>query len=266
MTQPWRSLLFVPATRPDRFDSALQSGADAVCLDLEDAVPHEAKEAARQHAARRLVDGVRGGPQLGVRINAFETRWAAADLAAVGNFAEFIIVPKAEDPALLSHAGRQSSSAVWALVETPVGLRRSWEIAHATRGLLFGAYDYAAAVGCEPEWEPLLFARATLAAACAAAGVELLDSPSAALDDLDGLRETTRRAKSLGFTGRACIHPTQVTPVHAVFTPTEAEVQAASEMLAAFSEGGGGAARWRGGFVDAPMAAAARRVLFRAGG
>ena len=156
----------------------------------------------------------------------------------------------------------------WPLVETPEGLMRAWEIAAAPAvgGVLFGAFDYSAEVGCEMSWEPLLFARSQIAAACARAGVEALDAPPAAVGEDEALVAETDRARRLGFTGRACIHPSQVGPVNAAYTPSAEELAKAQAVVTAFDAAAGGPALLDGKLIELPVARAARRILERARG
>lgn len=262
---PFRSFLFTPANRPDKFARALCAGADAVCLDLEDATPVAAKAEARAAAGAFLAATERGPVALGVRINARGTEWHPEDIAAVCKNADFVLLPKvvaANDLDALASA--LPGKPLWALVETAEGMMRAWEIAAApVAGVLFGAFDYAADVGCTMDWEPLLFARSRLACACARAQIELLDAPSGDLSDLDRLADGTLRARSLGFTGRACIHPAQVETINVAFTPDAAAIAQARRVLAAYDAAGGAAAQLDGQLIERPVAIAARRVLAR---
>ena len=265
----YRSLLFTPANRPHRFERAKAAGADAVCLDLEDAVPPCDKAEARSQAAAFLEQAAGRGPAVGVRINARGSNWHVEDLAAVAAFADFIMLPKANTPAdVRALAEAAPNRPIWPLIETADGVRHAWDIAAESRvaGVLFGAFDYAADVGCTLAWEPLLYARGRLAAACARARIELLDAPSGDLNDLDALSAGARLSQALGFTGRACIHPDQVRAVNAVFTPTPSEVATAKRVLAAYEAAGEGVAQLDGRLIERPVALAARRVLARAGG
>jgi citrate lyase beta subunit len=265
-----RSLLFVPANRPERFAKALTTGADCVCIDLEDAVPLAEKAAAREIVASTLPQLRQHRIPVGVRITAVGSTSWQLDLAAVGVLSHFVMVPKVRSAAELAAvvARVPAQTQLWPLIETADGLRGCWDIAAADRvcGVLFGAHDYAADVGCDPSWEPLLFARSQLAAACAAARVELLDSPSGDLRGFTGLVESSRRAKALGYTGRACIHPDQVGPVNEMFSPSAAEVEQARRVLAAFETSAGAAAQLDGQLIELPVAIAARRILARIGG
>lgn len=270
-----RSLLFVPGNRPERFAKALAAGADAVCIDLEDAVPPDQKAAARD-AVRALLTADRAPkPALGVRLNAPSTLAMAQDLAAVAEAlpaASFVMLPKTQAGIELENlraAVGQACPPLWPVIETARALEAAHEIAAAAGpdgGVLFGAADFSADVGCTLEWEALAYARGRLAAACAAANIALLDVPYLDVKDEAGLTESTRRAKALGFTGRACIHPDQVAAVNACFTPTEAEIARARRIVAALAEAQGAAALLDGKLIEKPVILAAQRVLDRAGG
>jgi citrate lyase beta subunit len=264
----FRSLLFVPGSRPERFEKALAAGADAVCIDLEDAVAPDAKDEARRAVAAFVRDGARKG--LGVRINGWASDHFAEDCRALkGLPAAFVMVPKAENPDQLGEARDRlgdGAPPLWPIIESGEGLRQAWEIADAegVGGVLFGAADYSAEVGCTLEWDSLLYARGKLAAAAARAGAELLDVPYLDVQDTAGLAVSTRKAKALGFTGRACIHPTQVAAVNDVFTPSPEETDRARRVVAAFEAAGGGAALLDGKLIELPVIRAARRTLERA--
>ena len=263
----FRSLLFAPGSRPERFEKALAAGADAVCLDLEDAVPSDGKASARTSVAQALATP---RPGLGVRINGVASEHFTADAQALAGLSPaFVMVPKVESAEQLSEvrARLKSDPVLWPIVESPEGLRQAWDIAAApgVAGVLFGAADYSAEVGCTLEWDALAYARGALAAAAARAGVELLDVPHLDIPDLNDLTASTLRARSLGFTGRACIHPTQVGPVNAAFTPTAVEADRARRVVEAFETSDGGAALLDGRLIELPVVRAARRVLQRLG-
>lgn len=269
MNASLRSLLFVPASRGDRFGKALTSGADAVCIDLEDSVAVAQKVAAREAAAALLAADRSDAPRVGVRVNSLDGAWGPQDASALGPRSDFLMCPKVERPEPVADLARRLPGLpIWLLIETAGGLLRAQELVTAARtiqGVLFGAFDYAADVGCALDWEPLLYARSHLATVCAMAGIQLLDAPSGDLADARGLTAETARGRALGFTGRACIHPAQVAPVNSVFTPTAEEIADARRVLAAFDEAEGNAAQLNGKLIEQPVALAARRVLARAG-
>jgi len=216
-------------------------------------------------AAAAFISETRATP-LGVRINSFDSAWADDDVdIALG--ADFIMTPKASSQAqIASLATRVVGRRLWPLIETPEGIMRAWEIAATPNvaGVLFGAFDYAASVGCALSWDALLYARSKTAAACARAHVEVLDSPPANLHNIAEITQSTLRAKALGFTGRACIHPAQVTAVNAAYSPSEEEITRAQRVLEAFEAANGGAAQLDGELIEQPVALAARRILARA--
>lgn len=266
-----RSILFVPGHRPERFAKALATGADAVVIDLEDAVPPGEKAAARAAAMARpsALDGV----ALGVRINPLPTPEGIADLAALlgGTAPDFLMLPKAESPEELRIVQRAFARAprppqLLALIESAEGLASAGAIAAepGCAALGFGGVDLAADLGCAFAWEQLLAHRAALVVAAARSGRGVVDVPFLALDDEAGLAEETRRAQALGFTAKLAIHPRQVATIQAVLTPGTEEVARARRVLDAMEAAGGGVCVVDGRMVDAPVARAARRVLARA--
>ncbi|SCK57291.1 CoA ester lyase [Streptomyces sp. WMMB 322] len=301
-----RTLLFVPGDRPDRIAKALTSGADAVAVDFEDAVGEASKETARAltaEALTRLAPAPPGGaapgasgaavrPAVLVRINALETPEAEADLAAVASLLgtvrlDGLIVPKAESVRQLDELDARLTAAEAAagtgpgelsllpVVETAAGVLASAGVAAAgprVHAVLFGTLDLAAGLGVRPsvEGRELLHARSQLVLAARAAGLTgILDGPYAALDDENGLARSTLAARELGFTGRAVLHPRQLAPVRAAFTPTDAELDQARAVLAAHRDASGrGAAAVRlsdGTFVDRPVVARAEALLRESG-
>lgn len=279
----FRTLLFVPGHRPDRFDKAVQA-SPVVCIDLEDAVPPDQKDTARAAVCEWLRRVLVSSTKIGVRINHPATPEGQADAAALSRLkgsasalpkdegrgtpsptCAFLMIPKvaaAADLAVLN------GPALWPIVESGMGLKNAWEIAAApaVQGVLFGGADFSADIGATMAWESLLYARGRLAAACGTAGVELMDVPYLDINDTDGLIASTQRAKALGFTGRACIHPTQVAPVLAAFAPSEAEMEWAHRVIAALKAAGGQAALLDGKLIEKPVILAAHRILERAGG
>lgn len=255
-----QSLLFVPGARPDRFAGALASGADAVCIDLEDAVPPEGKAEARAAALAAL-----GDPRLTIRINGLTTAYAADDLAALAAAPvcpPLLFLPKVESVAELSPAQALGIPLV-PLIETPKGLRVAHEIgaAPAVVAMMFGGGDFSAELGVDLAWEPLLFARSQFVMACAEAGVPAIDVPWIRIDQVEGLAEETRRAKALGFSAKAAIHPNQIATIHQVMRPTAAEIAEAEDAAAAFAAAGGAAVRFKGKMLEAPVMRRYRRIL-----
>ncbi len=283
MTAPdaraWRSLLFVPGTRLDRYPKALASGADLVCVDLEDAVAPQHKAQAR----RQVVD-LMGAEQWvasrsALRVNPAPSLECADDVAALIELRNtsrlppelVVVVPKVEARGEIEDVRRPLEEAGWrpviiAMVETARGLEVAADIAGAPGvvALFLGGVDLAADLGCALTWDALLYARGRLVHAVALAGGRaLLDVPDLNLDDVPGLERRTRAVADLGFTGKSAIHPRQIGPIHAALAPSAEEVARARRLLDAYHRGGGGVISFEGIMVDAPVAEAARRVVWR---
>ena len=264
-----RSFLFVPAVRPDRVAKALASGADAVIIDLEDAVDPGEKEAARHALAGAFgaLDAPRRARLL-VRVNAAGTPWFAGDVALVNELAAQglagVTVPKAESAAAL--ATFAPALGLLPLVESVNGHAAALELARAPRvvRLAFGNLDFQADAGmaCDGADEPeLLPVRLDLVLASRRAGIAPpVDGVVASTGDAALITAAAHRARRLGFGGKLCIHPDQVAPVHAAFTPDPAQLDWARRVLAA-ARTQGGAFRLDGRMVDAPVIRLAQRVV-----
>jgi citrate lyase beta subunit len=277
-----RTLLFVPGDRPDRIGRAIASDADAVAVDLEDAVAPEAKARAREDVPG-AVEAAAARDGLFLRINPVDGPDFADDLATVAALLPRlagVLLPKIEDAravhrldALLGGLEATArlpvgATALLPIVETARGVLAAPAIAAASprvATLLFGTLDLAADLGVTPtvEGRELLHARSQVVLATAAAGLPgPLDGPHAALDDIDGLVRASVLARDLGFTGKVVLHPRQLAPVQETFAPTEAELAWARQILAAARDAGTGAFRMADGtFVDAPVLRRAAALL-----
>lgn len=270
MSSTYKSLLFVPGARPDRFDKAASSAADTIIIDLEDAVLPEAKSEARAAALGWLAH--RGDVRAGIRINSPRTADGCADIAALavsGCSPDFVVVPKAEtgvDMEIVAEALGHGAPLI-GVIESGRGLRRAFDIAkQSPAGVLFGGADYSASLGADlSDWDAMIVARGTIAGACGAAGVPAYDVPYLDVKDDTGLDAATRKAKAMGFAGRACIHPKQVVTVNAVFSPTPAEILEAKAIIKALEDSQSGAALHNGKLIDRPIILAAERTLAKAG-
>ena len=252
--------LFAPADRPERFAKAAASGADAIILDLEDAVSPDAKDGAR--AALRADFAI---CPVFVRVNAIGTPWHAADMAAVAGagFAA-VIVPKAERSAAFDALCAGSSIPVIALIESARGLADARSIAALDNvvRLAFGSIDYCADLGCAHTRDALLAARSELVLASRLAGIAApLDGVTTRLDDPSVSEDDARYAAGLGFGGKLAIHPKQVAAIAAGFAPSDATVAWAERVLAS----GAGAVAVDGAMVDEPVRIRARSILAKAG-
>ena len=272
----WRSLLFVPGSRPDRYGKALASGADVVCVDLEDAVAPADKEGARERVMDLMVGQTWVPARSTVRVNPASTAEGTADLAALAELLPAadltVVVPKADGPEDVEAVRAPLQAAGWrpvlvAMVETARGLEAAPDIARAPGvvALFLGGVDLAAELGCALTWDALLYARSRLVHAVAlAGGAALLDVPDLDLDDVEGLEGRTRAVAELGFTGKSAVHPRQIGPIHEALAPSPEEADRARRLLDAYHRGGGGVVSFEGIMVDRPVAEAAKRVLWRA--
>lgn len=270
MTLP-RTYLFVPGDRPERFDKALASGADAVLLDLEDAVAPANKAAAREHVAQRLAgaDAAQRN-RLIVRINDAATPWFDDDLAMLRHAgAAALMWPKAEAPAdLLRVRAACPGASVLALIESARGVRAAESLAggEGVLRLAFGAIDFALDMGIADASPLIDIAAAQIALASRAAGLAApVASVSTAIADAAALRADVVHALLLGYGAKLCIHPQQIAPVHAAFAPSAAELAWARRIVEAAGAADGAAVQVDGRMVDRPVLLRAQQLLQRAG-
>ncbi|NKQ54478.1 CoA ester lyase [Amycolatopsis sp. K13G38] len=260
----YRSWLYVPGDRPDRIGKALASGADAVILDLEDAVVAAAKDSAR----RTVLDTVNSGYAAFVRMNSPSSPEGAADLrtltASPGSLAG-VRVPKCEDPGELRRVADTLGVPVYPVLESALGVENALALATAhpmVAGISLGEADLAADLRVRGG-EALAWPRSRVVVAARAAGLPSpVQSVWTAVRDLDGLRASTAAGREAGFFGRSVIHPAQIPVVHEVCAPDPAETAWARELLDRLASSGEGA--WidhDGQFVDAAIVARARWVL-----
>ncbi|WP_461175316.1 CoA ester lyase (plasmid) [Arthrobacter sp. Z1-9] len=258
-----QTFLFVPGDRPDRFSKGAAAGADVVVLDLEDAVATRDKEEARRHVVRWL-SSTNGSSA--VRINAFGTPWHEADLAALTGLPVILMVPKSEDPERVGAiAASWPGTEVVALIETARGVLRAAQIAEVpgVKRLALGTFDLAAELGVDPEDESAMAAaRAGVVLASAAAKLNgPVDGVTSDVRNTNKLIADVRRAATLGFKGKLCVHPAQVTPAATVFAPTEQELAWARRIMEATSTAAVGVLLVDGQMVDRPVIDRAARIL-----
>ena len=265
--QTLRTFLFVPADRPDRIDKALDSGADAVIVDLEDAVAPDGKEAARQMLAGWLATSERA---VFLRINGPGTAWHAADLQlARSALVCGVFLPKAEHPKTVESVHVVTAKPVLPIIESAAGLQHVQRIAEAEgcARLAFGKLDLAIDLGLEPDEGDknetvFLHYRAQLVVASRVAGLAPpIEGVYTDIHDVEGLAFYCRRARREGFNAVLLIHPKQVATVTAAFAPSAAETAWARRILAAAEQSCGAATVVDGRMVDAPVIARARRLL-----
>jgi len=266
-----RSVLFVPATRPDRFEKALASGADAIVIDLEDAVEPGRKAEARDLAGTFLAGLGDTTAAVLIRVNAAGSEWIDDDCDWVRGFhIDGVVVPKAENPeSIEAVANVVHNHTVLPLLETARGILGAPEILTANAdvpAVLFGAEDLTAELGIPRTLEAgeLLYARSRVVLAAAAIGADPIDAVWVKIADSESLRTDAHRAKSLGFRGKMAIHPDQVSIINEVFSPSANEIAAARKLIEADERAradGDGVFRLGDEMVDAPVIKRARRVV-----
>ena len=245
-----RTVLFVPANNPKMIGKASALGADMVILDCEDSVPEQEKANARKTFGPEMKKYAWGRREVGVRVNGLDTPHFPDDLkAAVEAGANFVVLPKIEDPSevvrvqekmeKLGGSGRLPE--IMVTIENPRGLNNVEEILASSRlisSMEFGSEDFALSLGIyglERSALSTLYARSRIVASGRAAGVDVLDQAFVGLTDPEGLRASALEAKSLGFTGKAVIHPSQIDIVNQIFAPSADEVTWARRVLVAWN-------------------------------
>lgn len=262
------SLLFVPGSRADRFAKARAAGAGLTVIDLEDAVAPSDKDSARA-AALLQVDGAPQG--WAIRVNGVRTAAGIRDIAALIDapaLPQTLLIPMVEDAgdlAVVAGALGERCPQLIPLIETPRGLRHALSVAQHPKvaAVMFGGGDFSGELGVELAWEPLLAARQQLVLACAEARKPAIDVPFVRLEDEAGLVEECARARSIGFSAKAAIHPAQLAAITAAFLPSDEEVAEAREALAVYEACGGQAIRFRGRMLEAPFIIRYRAIIAR---
>ena len=277
-----RTLLYVPGNMPSMLQNIPVFGADAVIIDLEDAVPIGEKDAARR-LVRRFLDGYRDRTQeILVRINPLDSPWAQDDLREVlPARPDGLRLPKADTPevverldTLLTEFEEElgieiGSFGILPSIESALGVIHATDIARSSTrliGLAFGAEDYTASLEIDRTkgGEELMNARARIVWAAKAAGIQAIDSIFADAKDMDGLRRETEAVKALGYTGKSLVNPRQIEVVHEVFAPKQAEIDYALEVIEAIQRArtmGTGVISLGGKMVDAPVVKRAYNIL-----
>ncbi len=242
MTRPYRSALYIPASRPRALDKARGLTADAILFDLEDAVLPAEKAEGRQTLTTELAKGGYGSRARIVRINALETEWGEADAIAMANAAcDGVLLPKVNGPDDLDRlAALVPDKPLWAMMETPLGILRAADIAAHPRlaGIVMGTNDLAKDLGLRNRADrmPLMQALQISLIAARAYGRVAIDGVYNAFRDADGLKLECAQGRDLGFDGKSLIHPDQLAIANAAFAPLAEELDLAKRQIAAFAE------------------------------
>lgn len=273
MSQPFRSVLYIPAAKERALEKARDLPADAIIFDLEDAVAPEEKDRARSLLAREL-SAADFGPRFRiVRINGLDTPWGAADAKAFGGHpgADAVLVPKVNGPADLDAVAALIAQPLWAMLETARGCLAARDIAAHPRlaGLVMGTNDLSKDLGARFRVDrmPLLPALGGAILAARGAGKVIIDGVFNAFRDDTGLAAECEQGRDMGFDGKSLIHPAQLAIANAVFAPSDADLDEARRQIAAFAAArarGDGVAVIDGRIVENLHAATAEALLARA--
>ncbi|MGC1890747.1 MAG: CoA ester lyase [Stellaceae bacterium] len=275
--RPRRSLLYMPGSNRRALEKARTLPADGLIFDLEDAVAPEAKESARKIVAAALAGGGYGDRELVIRVNAIDTPWGHADLAAAATMPiDAVLLPKVENPdrvaltaSLLDALGAPERLAIWCMLETPRGILCAREIAAASprlATLVLGTSDLTKDLHALPSHDrlPLITSLSLAILAARAYGLAALDGVHLDLSDDEGFAAACRQGRGLGFDGKTLIHPKQIAAANAVFAPTPEEVEWSRRIIAAHSEAaaaGKGVVLVEDRMIENPHVENARRLL-----
>lgn len=276
-----RTMLFIPGNNPGMLQNAGVLGADSIILDLEDAVSLTEKDSARILVGKAIETVDFGASEIVVRINPLTTAYGLKDLEAMAAVKPHaILLPKADEEQIKQasetlnrlekeHNIPTGSIKLIPLIESAFGLESIEAVIKASSrnvGILFGGEDYTADMGVRRtfEGEEIAYARNRVAVACKAFGIDAIDTPFTDVDNFEGLRLDTLKARNLGFTGKAAINPRQVEPIHSAYAPELAEIRHALRVLEAMETAekeGKGVFSLDGKMVDAPIINRARQTV-----
>ncbi|MDI9338724.1 MAG: CoA ester lyase [Alphaproteobacteria bacterium] len=269
-----RSILFVPGNRPERFQKALDSGADAIVLDLEDSISFDDKDLARNIVVQYFVDNKIQNDKVGifVRINSIKTPAGLKDVLAIIDSQikpTALIIPKTESAGgveILDDLFVLNPQSYILLIETAKGLREVYNSVRAspnTKAINFGGADYSADIGATLSWDAMLNIRSEIVAAASTFGIHAIDVPYLGLNDPDNipLETETERIKELGFTSKIAIHPKQVASINKVFSPTQAEYLEAESLLSQMVKTHGNVFQYKGKMVGEPIIKKAEKAV-----
>ena len=247
--RPRRSVLYMPGANERALEKAAGLPADALILDLEDAVAPDAKAAARERVCEAVTSGRYGAREVTIRINGLGTEWHEDDLRAVaGAGPAAVVVPKVDSAGAvhsiekgLDAAGAPDHTAIWAMVETPVAMFNAREVAEASERLtvlVMGTNDLAKELQAEhvPGRAPLLTGLGLALLAARATGRVILDGVYNDIQNAEGFEAECVQGRQMGFDGKTLIHPSQLEPCNRVFAPTDEEVERAGRIIEAFEQ------------------------------
>ena len=272
-TRPWRSLLYIPGSRPRPLEKARTLPADGIIFDLEDAVAPSEKQSARATLTAALGEGGYGNRARLVRVNGLDTEWGEDDVrATIDMDCDAVLVPKVESPAMLDAVLEIAPARpLWAMIETPGGIFGAEAIAAhpALQGFVMGTNDLAKDVGCRSRSDrlPMMMALQTALMAARAHGKVCVDGVYNAFKDEAGLDAECQEGRDLGMDGKSLIHPAQIDVANRAFGPGEDELELARRQIEAFDAAvaeGQGVAVVDGRIVENLHVATARALLEKA--
>ena len=260
-----RSFIFTPGLNPEMFPKALASGADMVCIELEDGIAIKDKDEARKNTINALKTlEVKNDVELVVRVNCQRTKPGLLDLEAFISSklkVKALMLPKVKTPDeitfiddLLSDCNLDTDLHV--IMETNEALENIYDIAHSSKrivALYFGGVDMAAELRVPNSYENLIYARSKLVHAGASVGVDVIDVPYLDLEDMNGMKKEAELVRNLGFTGKGSIHPKQINILNEVFTPSEAEITKAKKIIDQFNASDTGLVVIDGKLIEKPV-------------
>lgn len=271
--RPRRSFIFTPGLRPDMYPKALASGADIVCVELEDGIAPKNKTEARRNALAlfeqpQADDGV----ERIVRINSMREHFGIEDVNAVlasTTPPPALMMPKVLAPdevvmldQLLTEA--EHATRLHVIIETNEGLEAAFEIARCSDridAMFFGGVDMAAELRCVNSYDTLLYARSRVVHAAAAAGLDVIDVPFLDLDDPEGMRVEAEKVRDLGFAGKGSVHPKQIVALNEVFTPSTDKIAHARRIIAEFEKADTGVVVIDGKLIEKPVLREMHRIV-----
>ena len=260
-----RSFIFTPGLNPEMFPKALASGADMVCIELEDGIAIKDKDEARKNTINALKNlKINNDVELVVRVNCQRTKPGLLDLEAFISSklnVKALMLPKVKTPDeitfiddLLTDCNMDTDLHV--IMETNEALENIYDIAHASKrivALYFGGVDMAAELRVPNSYENLIYARSKLVHAGASVGIDVIDVPYLNLEDMDGMKKEAELVRNLGFTGKGSIHPKQINILNEVFTPSKEEIIKAKRIIDQFNASDTGLVVIDGKLIEKPV-------------
>ncbi len=260
-----RSFIFTPGLKPEMFSKALDSGADMVCIELEDGIAIKDKDEARSNTINALKTlQIKNDVELVVRVNCQRTKHGLLDLEALISSKikiKAIMLPKVKTPDEISFIDDLLTDCnldtdLHVIMETNEALENIYDIAHSSKrivALYFGGVDMAAELRVENSWKNLVYARSKLVHAGASVGADVIDVPYLDLENMDGMKKEAELVRDLGFTGKGSIHPKQINILNEVFTPDQNEIDKAKKIIDQFNESDTGLVVIDGKLIEKPV-------------